>query len=254
MKPFRISEPLSTLREARPTASRLLEVARAGNRSSHVTLAQLWLTEGIPVAFSDCPALYDVVRLWLSTRLEIHAKEISLVGSARIGQSLNPQTAGKSFDHTSDLDLLAVSPRLFHSFRSDFMQWAADFHSGHVQPANPTEEGHWVDNKRRGSDILRRGFMDSWMIPSRPSYTVAQRTANWMWHLVKKLARTDSAPKPKKATLRVYRSWESAVEQISLNLKHASRTSRTGARGLGPPLATLRDHLDRPDRRPPSPG
>jgi len=222
VKPFSISEPLLTFREASPTAPRLLEVARAGDRGSRVTLAQLWLTEGIPAAFSGCPALYDVVRLWLGARLQIHAKEISLVGSARIGQSLNPRTTGKSFDKTSDLDLLAVSPRLFESFRRDFKQWSADYDGGHVRPANPTQESHWIDNKRRGPDLLRRGFMDSWMIPSQPSYAVAKRTAEWMWLLVAKLAVTDPAPRPKKATLRVYRNWESAVAQISLNLKHAS--------------------------------
>ena len=63
------------------------------------------------------------------------------------------------------------------------------------------------------------------MIPSRASYTVAQKTAGWMWRLVEKLALTDNAPKPKKATIRVYQNWESAVAQISLNLKHASGKS-----------------------------
>ena len=223
MKPFSISEPLLTFREARPTAQRLLEVAREGNRRSRVTLAQLWLTEGIPAAFSDCPALYDVIRLWLGTQLQIHAKEISLVGSARIGQSLNPRTTGKPFDNTSDLDLLAVSPRLFESFQGDFKQWSADFDDGRIQPNTEKEAFYWSDNLTRGPDILRRGFMDSGLVPRRTEYASIQKTAQSLWLLVKKLKLTDGAPKPGRASLRVYRGWDSAVTQISLSLRHASR-------------------------------
>lgn len=227
MRPFHIAPPLTTLREAHPTALRLLDVAREGNQSARVALAQLWLTEGIPAAFAESPALYDVVRSWLGARLKIHAKEISLVGSARVGQSLNPRKLGKRFNATSDLDLLAVSPRLFESFRADFEQWSADYDGGRVRPRNPTQERYWADNRKRGPYLIRRGFMDSGMIPWLSSYVVTQTTAQHLWELVKKLESTDTAPKPKKASLRVYRGWEDAVAQIALNLKYASTEAET---------------------------
>ena len=63
MSPFEIIESLADFQNPFPDALTLLQVARLGGREARISLAQLWMTEGIPFAFVECPVLYDSVRL-----------------------------------------------------------------------------------------------------------------------------------------------------------------------------------------------
>ncbi|MFS6701099.1 hypothetical protein, partial [Staphylococcus aureus] len=73
-----------------PDVQLIIDAAKNGGNPSKEAIARLWLSEGIPFAFKKSPALYEVVRVWLGTRLNVDPKEIHLSGSARIGQSLAP--------------------------------------------------------------------------------------------------------------------------------------------------------------------
>ncbi len=81
MEPFRIVTSLEKLVDAYPDPKVLLNAALKGGEPAQNAIARLWLSEGIPHAFNRCPALYESVRWWLSNRLNVHAKEISLVGT-----------------------------------------------------------------------------------------------------------------------------------------------------------------------------
>ena len=127
----------------------MLDAADRGGEQARIALVRLWLSEGIPHAFRECPAVYESVRSWLSTRLDVHAKEIGIVGSARLGASLGPKKLGKTFSADSDLDLVIVSKGLFEKLREEFCQWSLAFESGAVAARNPTEEKYWQENNRR---------------------------------------------------------------------------------------------------------
>ena len=219
MKPFEIIESMSALKSHYPDARTLINVAYQGGWQARVAIAQLWLTEGIPFAFSECPALYDSIRSWLSTKLDVHAKEISIVGSARLGESLNPKKIGTPFNRASDLDLFVVSGRLFNQLRNEFNVWSNDYESGVIKPRHEKEKSYWMENKERVPKIIDRGFIDAKMIPTRKRYQTSQKTANSMWLLVEKLKSTANSPKPPRASIRCYVDWDSAVKQISLNLR-----------------------------------
>ena len=77
MEPFRIPEPLRNLTYPYPDPSLVLDAAGQGGESARIALAQLWLSEGLPYAFRECPAVYESVRSWLSAMLSVHAKEIA---------------------------------------------------------------------------------------------------------------------------------------------------------------------------------
>lgn len=220
MKPFEIVESMSALKSHYPDARTLINAAYKGGWQARVAIAQLWLTEGIPFAFSECPALYDSIRSWLSTKLDVHAKEISIVGSARLGESLNPEKIGRPFNKESDLDLFVVSGRLFNQLRNEFNVWSNDYEFDVVNPRNDREKKYWMDNKKRGPEIIDRGFIDAKMIPTLNRYQMSQKTANCMWQLVEKLKSTANSPKPQEASIRCYVDWDSVVRQISLNLCH----------------------------------
>ena len=219
MEPFRIPSPLGRLTDPYVDAAALLGAAREGGEQARIGLARLWLSEGIPFAFRQLPALYESVRTWLSTQLDVHAKEISVTGSARLGTSIAPGKTGKPFSEYSDLDWFVVSESLFERLKGDFIRWSFEYESSAVKPANEREARFWQDNNSRGRVLIQRGFVDSWMIPNLPAYPTTKRISQSMWVLVEKLKLTPNAPHPNHASVRCYSSWNSYVQQICMNLR-----------------------------------
>lgn len=219
MRPFKLSNPLRKLTGNYPEALCLRETAKAGGEISKAAIARVWLSEGIPFAFRHCPGMYDIVRAWIGYRLGVDPKEVSITGSARIGQSLAPGKIGKPFDNHSDLDLFVVSKCLFEKMKNDFCTWSYDFENRRIVPENDRERKFWLDNHERGLKVIRKGFLDSKMIPNRKKYSTIQNVHQTMWLLREKLHITDGAPKVKRASLRCYNSWPDHLRQVSLSLK-----------------------------------
>ena len=69
--------------------------------------------QGVPYVFAGRDADYRVLRRHISSGLGIAPGEMTLVGSGRIGFSLSPETFGRPFSETSDLDVVVVSADLF---------------------------------------------------------------------------------------------------------------------------------------------
>ena len=160
MKPFGIPDSLRDFTDPHPASELVLTAAGRGGDQARLTLVRLWLSEGIPYAFRDCPAIYESVRTWLSVHLGVHAKEITIVGSARTGASLAPAKLGKRFSTKSDLDLVIVSEVLFEKLREEFCQWSLAFETGGVAADNATEEAFWRDNIKRVPKNILAGFVD----------------------------------------------------------------------------------------------
>lgn len=218
MEPFRIATSLLKLCDPYPDPKVIMNAARRGGEPARIAISRLWLSEGIPYAFHECPAVYESVRSWLSTWLSVQAKEISLTGSGRIGASLAPAKLGSPFGGTSDLDLFVVSESLFTSMREEFRRWSFDFESGRLSAINEREAKFWRDNNSRGAGLIQRGFLDQKMIPNYPEYPITKKISQGMWLLVEKLKITANAPSPANASIRCYSSWDNFVRQVSLNL------------------------------------
>lgn len=224
MEPFKLSPHLATLLESYPDAKLIVDAAKKGGKNSKAAIARLWLSEGIPFAFKNSPALYDVVRSWLGIRLTVDPKEIHLTGSGRIGQSLAPRKIGAKFGQHSDLDLFVVSQDLFDRVTTEFNKWSYDFESGSVVPKNEREKAFWVDNNKRGFDLISRGFLDSHLVPNLNAYPTIQNIAQSMWLLKGKLDVTEGAPSVKSASIRCYKNWDSYVRQIVISLNELELT------------------------------
>ena len=219
MKPFEITESLKQLHGTYPDAQKIRVAVSEGTENGRIAIAQLWLSEGIPYAFRECPAFYESVRTWLGYQLGIHAKEISVTGSGRLGESLSPEQLGKKFDNNSDLDFFVVSPHLFTLMVNDFKCWSADYRAGKLKPRNKNEKKYWQDHQVRGPKIIKRGFIDSKMIPNFPKYKTSQGIAQSMWKLKKKIESTPDIPTISGSFVRCYRDWKSCVDQIQISLK-----------------------------------
>ena len=134
-----IGPQLAKLSGAYPRAQHVLEAAAVGQREKAI-LARLWISEGIPFAFRKCPGLYEEVRHSLAKGLELDAKQISVVGSGRLGYSLTPKKWGAAYDATSsDLDFFTESERLFNELQDDFERWREDYGDGTAQPRRKSD-------------------------------------------------------------------------------------------------------------------
>ena len=224
MKPFKIKDPLQKLVEHYPDPKLLLRVAREGGEEAQGVIARLWLSEGIPSVFLPCPAVYDTLRYWLGECLEVHPKEIGLVGSAHLGKSLDPYKIGAPFiPNKSDLDLFIVSKNLFERLKKDFFDWSCDFKNGKINLYNGESKRRWKRNDKEVSKNIKRGFIDANRIPSRLEYPTVRKVQVTMERLVEKLKNTYNSPSPKYASIRCYDSWDSFVQQKSLNLRFLSQ-------------------------------
>ena len=219
MEPFKVSSHLRGIVSNYPDAKLILEAAKNGGESARQAIARQWLSEGVPFAFKDCPGIYESIRSWVGTRLNIDPKELNVTGSARLGQSLAPHKMGKPFGDGSDLDIFIISNDLFEHLKSDFNQWSYDFESGEISASNEKERGFWVDNLHRGPKNIARGFIDSSKIPNYDKYSNVKNVAQTMYLLKVKLDATSEAPKFSHATVRCYKSWASYVQQISLGFQ-----------------------------------
>lgn len=227
---FRMKSPLAALSGAYPASEDVLQAVALGPRERSV-VARLWVSEGIPFAFRECPALYEEARTWLAERLELDAKEVSMGGSGRLGYSLAPARWGNAYNpQSSDLDVFAVSEQLFDGFREDFKHWGDDYDNGAVVPTNEEERKYWPANQREVPGCIDRGFLDSWRVPNRTAYPIFSKTNDCLAGLRAKLRKTAVGPKPqKKLTLRCYRDWLSYERQLSLNLATAASRNRSRA-------------------------
>lgn len=209
-----------------PSPNELATSLAEAPRATREIVARLWLTEGLPSAFLASPSVYEDLRGWLGSRLSVHPKEITLIGSARIGYSLAPPPDfGRPFGPKSDLDLSVVSSDLFERVTSAFSSFAADYQARTLTPRTQHERALWVSNLEFAERNIPRGFFDPDKVPNFDRYPVVQRVSQAMWALMRKLEVTPGAPRVRRASVRVYRNWQSFIDRVSFNLIAALRAA-----------------------------
>ena len=191
--------------------------------------ANQWLSEGIPFAFQNCPAIYEAMRSWLSRKFTVRAKEINLRGSARLGWSLAPDKFGTSFNSKSDLDIFVVSSKLFNLMSNDFESWASDYKKEFVRPKKGKETEYWESNSIECPKNIQKGFVDSWKVPNIDRYQIFCKINNLLWVLGEKLKMTEHAPRHSQITVRCFKSWDSWEIKVSKELRRLAKEKRVGS-------------------------
>jgi len=163
--------------------------------------------------------LYEEMRRWLGIRLEVCPKEITVVGSARIGFSLvRGQDFGRPFDKNSDLDVAVISGKLLRVLTETFARWKHDYTNGVVRPRSDWERRVWDENLNFGERNLPLGFFDVNKLPTFDRYPQVQDVQNTMWALGEKFKVTPKILLPRRASVRAYATWRALVERVSFNL------------------------------------
>ena len=114
---------------------------------------------GLPYVFRDEPASNDLLVGQLSEALKVAKEDIVVVGSAKIGFSLNPEHFPRGFSDTSDIDVIVVSKDLFDKVWMIFLEWhypRRGMNLGRI-------EGDWM-RKRRGEICW------GWLVPDEIHY------------------------------------------------------------------------------------
>lgn len=220
MEPFFISRQASFLSPSHPDLESILQVIQNGDEEEIYGLCRLWFSEGTPFAFSRQPMMYEVVRGWVAKRIKIHPKEITLIGSARMGYSLSPPPRlGGAFGTHSDLDLVVISHDLFSRYESELERFSEDVDSKYIIPDTPLKERLWpeiISDLKRTSQ--HRGFLDTWKIPYIDRYPLSKAIGQTCWALTEKLRVSNEGCNVKKSSIRVYKNFYCFVRQMRINL------------------------------------
>jgi hypothetical protein len=238
MRAFSIPRVSSVLAGQYPVAEHLRSALFELNGVEFYAMLRLLFSEGVPHVFRTEPLLYEAIRDWLSLRLNVHPKDITVIGSARIGYSVSPVPKyGNGFNSSSDLDLACVSNSLFQKVTEAFVTWETDVERNRVKPRNPREAGFWKENLRVVRDGIGLGFIDPYKIPTWTRYPISAQIQETLYVTGEKLKVTSTAPRFSKISLRVYRNWDTFFRHLSLNFSFTIRSLRSIAPSL--PMVSL---------------
>ncbi len=103
-----------------PSAQEFADLLRGG---SLLELARNFVFGGLPYVFRDAPEQHDLLKEHLSASLGVDRSDLVVVGSAKIGFSLGPDTFPRAFGDWSDIDVAVVSPTLFDRIWMAILRW-----------------------------------------------------------------------------------------------------------------------------------
>lgn len=219
--PFILSPDTLNLRELYPESSFLKNIYAKTNTKERLGIIRLWMTEGIPFAFKEHPLLYEEVRDFIAKGVKVHAKDVTIVGSARIGYSLSKDEWGRPFNSNSDFDFTIVSNDLYKTTVNDFQRWVKDIESKIVLPKDVSEMLIWLYNIKYLDKKIPTGFIQIKFIPYHINYPTVKKCYDTIWLLRKKLQVTQTAPRVSDASIRVYSNWKACINQLRINFNSA---------------------------------
>ncbi|MBP0943069.1 hypothetical protein V2K16_22595 [Pseudomonas alliivorans] len=203
-----------------PDATAFAKALKLSGDNERQCLAELWLSEGIPMAFVKSPTAYQVLRMTLAQSLNVGVKDVSLVGSGRLGFSLAPKKYGEPFGEGSDLDVCIISDDLFQRLIGDSDKFIKDFNAGELKAASEFEHNCWSSNVLVLGRNANRGFIDAKYVPNYPdrykNIFIVNKAVCSMNQRMKSLP---DMPKLKRSSVRVYRDWGAMSKQVAVNLE-----------------------------------
>lgn len=196
-------------------------------KSDVFRFSRLWLCEGIPYAFRDNAAVYELARENFGKKLGEHPKNISMTGSGRIGYSLSSKKFGNIYDpQTSDVDLFLVSEKWFLKIKEDAELFISRVCAGIAESKNEFEEKTWKNNVIVLEKNIPKGFVNQHFIPKRERYDSARTCYIACEAFRRTFISQGINNSPKKVTVRVYRSWENVERQIGGSLLYALKENK----------------------------
>jgi hypothetical protein len=166
-----------------------------------------YIFEGLPYVFREKPGLMEVLRIHLCKDLGISAESTIIIGSAKIGFSLSPDSVFRQFSDESDIDVLVVDEKIFDDIWRIVLKW----HYPRRIHGLGGMDGSW--GRRR-----RRDLYWGWFVPDKikyeglsfPEVLKPLRDISTAWfNAFRSLSRIPDFSR-RNITGRVYRTWDHA--------------------------------------------
>jgi hypothetical protein len=199
-------------------------------------LAKRYLHSGLPHVFADCPHKYVAFCESAAKLFGARARDVAIMGSARFGFSIAPDSFGKALSGASDADVMVIAPALYEDEVSEFAARVAEAleHFGSAwKLADDQEvklEAGIVSELRGRALAIRFGFLDPSRLPDRDPRK--QDLFDKMEEAGTQLLGTAPPGPVSKVGVRVFRDWEAAER----NVEHSLRTLANRL-GLKVPIA-----------------
>ena len=219
--PFILSPTSHNLKGLYPTSQEIKDVFSKANETEQCGIIRLWITEGVPFAFKEEPLLFEEVREFIAKGVGVHPKEVTLVGSGRIGYSLRKEVWGRVFSNSSDLDFTIISNELFSRLVKDFKKWVGDIESKKLKPTSENQLNGWLGSIDVVDKNISKGYIYTKNLWSHQNYPTVQRSYGTMNKLKERLSHTKNAPRISDMSIRVYSDWKSCIRQLQINFKTA---------------------------------
>ncbi|MGN6489085.1 MAG: hypothetical protein ACTHLT_14885 [Devosia sp.] len=195
------------------------EELRSAAKRDVYRFSRLWLTEGLPYAFRDAPLAYERARERLAEELRDDPKHISVTGSGRVGFSMSPETFGRPFGMSSDLDLFIVSPVVFAHLCTEAKLFRERYAAGLAKPRTNAEAKFWPANVTTLAQQEAKGLIDHRLIPIGDYYPWTKMGHRGLERFnYAATGKVDGGGRYRGSTLRVYRDWDRAIAQIGGSL------------------------------------
>jgi len=215
MTGFEISDAGRSLIDQFPTSELLRRILPRLGEDEILLFLRQWVAEGIPFAFRECPLVYERLRSWMGRRLHVEPRNITVIGSARLGCSLAPEPDfGRRFYHGSDLDFQIISDSLFASIVAEFFVWQSKVNTGEEQFV-----GKYTKRSLKCLPAnIEHGFIDAFKMDQRPYLKHVIKVTNTEDYGHDRLKATDCGPTFTKLHIRVHASFNAFFQQMKLNL------------------------------------
>ena len=185
--PFTLSQNSDKLTDLYLDSVLLKDFFVKAKESERLGIIRLWITEGIPFAFKDNPLLYEEIRAFIAKGVNVHTKEVTLVGSGRIGYSLKKKEWGRKFTPpNSDLDFTIISNDLYKKLVADFQKWVNDFHTRKIKPLDIQQMNTWLNAIKTVDDNIPKGYINTKQLFSNKNYPTV-RKCNFTMRKLKKI-------------------------------------------------------------------
>lgn len=192
--------------------------------SSVSEVVQRYLFAGMPVVLGTDESVYRQFREKLATAVHVSADDINVVGSARFGFSLSPDTFGVPFSNRSDIDIVIANAELFDSIWWVLSSWGF-----------PWWVGRWAKEQRDWGRSRIEGIFHGWLEPElfyfwslgRRTTPPPLRDVRVKWFEALKGLSVIPAVAGHDCQARIYRSWNHAFRyhEWSLNRVIAAKAA-----------------------------
>jgi len=221
------SKALSKVKGTYIQADDFLKAYSALDDIERRSLVYHYIMDNSPFAFTEVyekPLLFEQIRQYLSTMLDVDVNHVKLIGSTKTGFKMDATAYGTEYRKESDLDFMIIDSSLFVKLEGEFKMWTESYVEKHeIRPKNDYERLCWDENISKLPAIFNYGFVDTYKIPNRPDlFPVTQKINNSMSLVVQRL-KAKHGFLTKRASMRVYKDVDSFYCQQCRNIESILR-------------------------------